>query len=158
MEFDNENKSKSSLESKNKKVCKSLPSSSSKLLLLLTILELTSIVAGDHSNSAMCTSSHQRDVLSLHNSLSCTTRDVIIDLNPYVADDPDVLRIIPDKAIVLKCGGASIRRTEPCTPTLKRIKRIPVKKMMANGVEICSFVDVEEDVACELRCPIQPGI
>ena len=154
-----ESKSKSQdLESKNQNCTKICKSSSSSLLLLLTVLELTSVVAGDLSSSPICTTSEERNVWSLYDSLSCTTRDVLVDLNIYVADHPDVLRIIPDKATVFQCGGVSESKSKPCSPTSKRMKRIPVVMIMADNVKRCSHVEVEEDAGCERRCPIQTGI
>ena len=160
MEMNKENKSKSQqdLKSKNQNCTKICLSSSSLLLLLLTVLELTSVVAGDLSSSPICTTSEERNVWSLYDSLSCTTRDILVDLNPYVADHPDVLRIIPDKVTVLQCGGVSESKSRPCSPTSKRMKRIPVVMIMADNVKRCNHVEVEEDGGCERRCPIQTGI
>jgi hypothetical protein len=144
------------LKSKNQnctKMCKSL----SVLLRLLMLLELIGMAV----SSEMCTRHQENAIVA---SYPCKTRDVLIDLNPYVANLTEVIQIIPDKATISKCGGYCLSKSKPCTSTGKKMKTIPVIMIMeeldndGNHVKQCGQILVEEDANCSCHCPIREGM
>ena len=99
---------------------------------------------------------------NLDGNIGCQLHEMPIDLNEYRENITDqAIHLIPDVAMVKRCGGNCHRPSHRCVPKLKTIKSIPVMAILqhfSHGSSIndqtCGHVQVEEHLDCHCNCPM----
>ena len=130
------------------------------LVLLFFLIGQQSVTAAHYSSPVPCSEAVQNDILDLSHQASCQVRDTVVDLKSYVANMSNVIHVIPDVAIVKRCGGNCDRPSHRCIPTSKRIKSIPIMMVTprfphGNHNSVCGHIPVEEHLECGCSCPIR---
>ena len=97
---------------------------------------------------------------NMDNHVGCQLHETPIDLNEYRANITDeAIHLIPDVAMVKRCGGNCHRPSHRCVPKRKHIKSIPVMAILQHfphGIhgQQCGHVQVEEHLDCHCNCPM----
>ena len=102
------------------------------------------------------------DTKNLVNSQSqCQIHKIPIELNQYKDNISNrAIHLIPDVAIIQRCGGSCSRPSHRCVPKKTRMKSIPVMAISSHPAFLgiheqqCGHVQVEEHLACHCNCPI----
>ena len=98
----------------------------------------------------------------INSQIGCQLHTTPIDLNEYRANITNrAIHIIPDVAMVQRCGGNCPRTSHRCVPLTKHTKAIPVIAILSQyprGIhpQRCGHVHVEEHLSCHCHCPISP--
>lgn len=144
---------------------KSFTMTSSNFFLVLYLLEYSL----HYVESNSCANFDTQNVLNTQ--IGCELHSTPIDLNEYRHNITDqAIHLIPDVAMVNRCGGNCLRPSHRCVPRTKRIKSIPVMAILSrfpHGAhdQQCGHIQVEEHTDCDCNCPIteeqcisQPGV
>jgi len=99
---------------------------------------------------------------NMDSHIACQLHQTPIDLNEYRENITDqAIHLIPDVAMVKRCGGNCHRPSHRCVPKKKEIKSIPVMAILqhfSHGNMIhdqtCGHVQVEEHLECHCNCPM----
>lgn len=129
-------------------------------ILLLFLLTTQDVSAVHYSHPIPCGNPEQREIMEYSTQTACMVRENVLDLKPFVANMTDVIHVVPDVAVVMRCGGNCIRPSHRCIPVLKRTRSIPVMMIISrfphgNHETVCGHVEVEEHVECGCDCPIR---
>ena len=93
--------------------------------VFLTTL-LHGVTAVQYSQPIPCGPIEQNEIMRYSQENSCTIREKVVDLRPYVANLSDVIHVVPDVAVVARCGGNCVRPSHRCIPTVKKMKSVPI--------------------------------
>ena len=130
-------------------------------VLLFFLLAPQAATAVHYTAPVPCTAEQQNKIMNYSQHTSCQARDTVIDLKAFVANMSDVIHIVPDVALVKRCGGNCIRPSHRCISITKQKKMIPIMMIMprfphGNHNSVCGNIEIDEDVECGCGCPIRP--
>ena len=91
----------------------------------------------------------------IENQIGCQPQDTYIDLNIT----KNALHLIPDVAMVKRCGGNCAYAPHSCVPRTKTIKSIPFMAILSHyphGIhgQNCGTLQIEEHLDCHCNCSI----
>jgi hypothetical protein len=129
-------------------------------VLLFFLIAPQSATSVHYSSPVPCGADDQRAVLNYSHHTACQIREMVVDLKAYVANMSDVIHVVPDVALVKRCGGNCVRPSHRCIPISKQMKRVPIMMITprfphGNHNSVCGHVEVEEHVECGCDCPIR---
>ena len=131
------------------------------LVLLFFSIASQGVTAVHYSSPVPCGGEEQRRVMAYAEESICNIRETVVDLKPFVANLTDVIHVVPDVAVVMRCGGNCRRPSHRCIPISKTTKQIPIMMITprfphGNHNSVCGHIDIEEHVECGCDCPIRP--
>ena len=96
----------------------------------------------------------------IDNQIGCQLSDTLIDLKEYRTNITDnAIHLIPDVAMVKRCGGNCAYAPHRCVPRTRALKSIPVMAILSrypNGIhgQYCGNLQIEEHLDCHFNCSI----
>lgn len=126
-------------------------------IIFTSILYLSQYIYYYHSVDGNSCSDFQNII---DNQIGCQLHDTPMDLNEYRANITDsAIHLIPDVAMVKRCGGNCDYPSHRCVPKRKAIKSIPVMAILSqypHGIhgQQCGNLQIEEHLECHCNCPI----
>ena len=130
-------------------------------VLLFFLMASHGVTAVHYTSPVPCGADEQRRVMTYSHETACQVRETVVDLKPYVSNMTDVIHVVPDVAVVMRCGGNCNRPSHRCIPISTMTKRIPIMMITprfphGNHNSVCGHIDVEEHIECGCDCPIRP--
>ena len=104
------------------------------IFVLLFFLLAPQVATAVHYTAPVpCTAEQQNKIMNYSQHTSCQARDTVIDLKAFVANMSDVIHIVPDVALVKRCGGNCIRPSHRCISITKQKKMIPIMMILPSS-------------------------